>query len=322
MAERDVSAPRDAVTMDQRLVAYAVQQGGVLSWACAQRFSVRPAELAAWAAAGEVVRVRRNAYVLGSCWHTAEPDERNRLRVQAVINASDGWAASHQSALALHALPVHEMSMTVLDVIARVRELRLAAGVRRHPLGENPHRVLVDGHAAVPIPWAIAQVALRQGVLPALVALDRALHAERTCREDVRAAGFSLATGGEDARPIERILALADPKCESVGETLTRVLLLDLGYQPRSQVVINDPAGRFVARVDFLLENGVVVEFDGAVKYAGTDKDEVLDAQDRREQRIRARGHGVARLAWGDLRQPEVVLAKIRAEEVRMRAAG
>ncbi len=98
-------------------------------------------------------------------------------------------------------------------------------------------------------------------------------------------------------------------------------MLLDLGFRPTSQFVITRRNGRFVARVDFLLENGVVVEFDGAIKYAGEDKDEVLAAQDAREKAIRELGYGVARLTWDDLDRPAVVLAKIRAALMEMAAA-
>ena len=66
---------------------------------------------------------------------------------------------------------------------------------------------------------------------------------------------------------MERLLELADPKCESVGETRTRLLLHDLGHPARSQVALSDARG-FVARVDFLVGDRIVVEFDGLMKYA------------------------------------------------------
>lgn len=307
--------------MDERLRTHAAALGDVFSWADAQRYGVRPAQLAAWASTGEVMRVRRNAYVVGQVWTDSPLDVQARLRVRAVVHASNGWVASHQSALSVHNLPLHSTSLGVIDVVADVSRMRESARVRRHPRADNPHQVSVGGLSSVPIPWAIGQVALREGVIPALVALDRALHEERTCLEDVRRAGHALAVGGEDARPVERLLALADARCESVGETLTRVMLLDLGFRPTSQFVITRRNGRFVARVDFLLENGVVVEFDGAIKYAGEDKDEVLAAQDAREKAIRELGYGVARLTWDDLDRPAIVLAKIRAALMEMAAA-
>lgn len=61
-----------------------------------------------------------------------------------------------------------------------------------------------------------------------------------------------MAPARGDRRGAE-LLARADPACESVGETRTRVLLVDLGLDVRSQVRIVDDDGQVVARVDFLV---------------------------------------------------------------------
>lgn len=83
-----------------------------------------------------------------------------------------------------------------------------------------------------------------------------------------------------------------------------------------SQVPIRDARGQFVARVDFLVDRWVVVEFDGRMKY---DDPQVLWAEKRREDALRALGYEVVRLTWSDLDHPERVARLIR--EARGRAA-
>lgn len=79
--------------------------------------------------------------------------------------------------------------------------------------------------------------------------------------------------------------------------------------QPEQQVEIRDDLGRFVARVDFLFrELNLIVEFDGALKYAGADGREALIAEKRREDALRRLGYRVVRLTWADLHDPERVL--------------
>ena len=68
-----------------------------------------------------------------------------------------------------------------------------------------------------------------------------------------------------------------------------------------------------MGRVYFLVAVRSVVEFDGAVKYAGPDGVEALVAEKRREDQLRALGYAVVRVTWDDLAHPARLLAAIRA---------
>ena len=105
---------------------------------------------------------------------------------------------------------------------------------------------------------------------------------------------------------LAQLLREADPACESVGETRTRVLLRDLGLEVRSQVRISDARG-LIGRVDFLVGERVVVEFDGMVKYGGAEGRRALQAEKAREDRLRDAGYVVVRLVWADLDDPQRV---------------
>ncbi|MEP6651128.1 MAG: DUF559 domain-containing protein [Lapillicoccus sp.] len=99
---------------------------------------------------------------------------------------------------------------------------------------------------------------------------------------------------------------------------VARLVLVGLGIEAEQQVPIYDDQGRFDARVDFLIRaEGVVVEFDGVLKYEGAQGRDALVREKRREDALRALGFRVVRLTWSDLYHPERVLAMLGAKAVR-----
>lgn len=300
---------RHAVGMDARLSRLAGRHGGVFTTADARTVDVDDPTLRSLVRSGEVVRVRRGAYVLGEVWAEAEHERALRLRTKAVLRSRGDDVGTHQAALALHGLPLHGVRMDIVDVQAKVSRPRLSSGLRTQP-GDLPS-VTVDGARAVRVEHAIVQVLLRSGLEAALVPLDAALRT-KVCVLDEVTSALSLLAPKRYAALGRRLVSLADPKCDSPGESRTRILLHDLELAWRSQVVICDENDDFVAKVDFLVEGRVVVEFDGLQKYAGADGRAALAAEKRREDRLRALGYAVVRLTWADLASPERVTAMLR----------
>ena len=136
--------------------------------------------------------------------------------------------------------------------------------------------------------------------------LDRALNTGLVTPEGLADAIDVLAPGSRARQRLAQLLREADPACESVGETRTRVLLRDLGLEVRSQVRISDVRG-LIGRVDFLVGERVVIEFDGMVKYGGAEGRRALQAEKTREDRLRDAGYVVVRLVWADLDDPKRV---------------
>lgn len=145
-----------------------------------------------------------------------------------------------------------------------------------------------------------------------MVPLDAALHQERCSLDDVTTVVHAMSPTPRLRDRAEVLTAWADAASESVGETRTRLMLLDQGFEVRSQVDISDEGGSLVGRVDFLVGGRVVVEFDGAVKYDGADGRAALVAEKRREDALRALGYAVVRLGWADLERPAQAVARIR----------
>lgn len=298
--------------MDERLVIVARSRGGVFTSAMASAVDVDDCALARWRRTQEVVRVRRDAYVLGELWSAATPEQHLALRTRAVLATRPQDVASHQSALALHGLPLHDLDLVTVDVLSGVTRVRLASGLRTHVRLPDHTHVVADGYRVVDIPVAIAQVLVRSGLVAALVPLDAALHHQRCSLAEVSTALDVVCTTRRLRERGNQLIRGADPACESVGETRTRLLLSDQGLPVRSQVAICDESGRLVGRVDFLVGERVIVEFDGAVKYDGKDGRAALVAEKRREDALRALGYVVVRVTWADLANPSKIVVQIR----------
>lgn len=297
--------------MDTRLRALLTANAQVCTTEMLRSVDIDASEVAALLRRRTLVRLRRGLFVATAAWQEATPEQRLTLRTRAVLLDRPGAVASHGCAAAFHGLPLWGVPTDVVDVLGEGARTRTRSGVRVHPRSEDLEPVAVAGLAVVPVAAAIVQIVIECGVVPGLVCLDRALHERRVTLEQLESAAAVLRIGPRARSRMARVVGAADPACESVGETRTRVLLADLGVIVRSQVDVRDDKG-LIGRVDFLVGGRVVVEFDGMVKYGGADGRWALQAEKAREDRLRAAGYVVVRLVWADLDTPERVLGLIQ----------
>ena len=114
---------------------------------------------------------------------------------------------------------------------------------------------------------------------------------------------------------LRRAAAFADPRSESAGESLSRVLIEEIRFAPPTalQHAVQDERGRHVARVDFWWQRERVVgEFDGIGKYdlalhGGDDaaRRRSIRREKEREVALQRVTSGVAHWTWADLRDPQ-----------------
>ena len=305
--------------MDTRLKALAGRRQGTFTIEEARALGVDDHVLRQAMSRGLLVRVRRGAYVDARLWAAADRAERYRLRVLCLARTRPGVCLSHHAALAVHGLPLWDFTSERIDVESDVRRVTSRRGITFHPRSMTP-AVEVDGVMVVPVARALVGAALSMGRDCAVVAGDQALHTGLVTQEALVAQTAMLTPHQGRRRAHEAILAM-DAESESVGESRTRLVLRDLGLQPRSQVVLRDVDGRFVARVDLMVD-GVVVEFDGRAKYerrrdpedgAESDPAQVLWLEKRREDAIRRLGHPVERVIWPELGRPGLIGARVRS---------
>jgi very-short-patch-repair endonuclease len=266
-----------------------------------------------------LTRVGRGAFVDTGLMTAGDDTARHVLRATAVAGTwpSDVFV-SHTSAALVQGLP-----LTVRP--DRVHGCRRATGQHRRTRTSTIHGGYVDarsttirGVEVLETRFVVMGVAELHGRDEAVVVGDAALR-----RGDVSLADLRAAAEARLHHPVHRTFLSAidamDPASESAGESRSRLLLVGLGYQPRSQVVIRDANGAFIGRVDFLLDGTrVVVEFDGLAKYGSAED---LAAEKRRELRLRAAGYTVVRLLWSDLDRPARVRGLVEAALRADRAA-
>ncbi|WP_131105543.1 type IV toxin-antitoxin system AbiEi family antitoxin domain-containing protein [Ornithinimicrobium sufpigmenti] len=305
--------------MSPELAAFLASHGQVVTTAEASALGVNRETLRSLVRAGVLTRVARGAYVLTSALAAMDHESgRHLLAARAILRSRPGaWAASHATAAVVWGLPVLERTLDRIHVVHAMP----VGSVRRHDaftVHRCPGTAYLIERAGVPTVTpevAVVGVALLGPLVSAVMAMDAALRGgfcTRTSLEDAVGRAAHVAGVGR----ARRALAAADPTAESPGESWLRVILQALGYGVVAQHPLRDEQG-LIGYVDFYLpELGVVVEFDGRVKYQGrlgdglSPSDAVL-AERARERRIRKLGYGVARVVWAELFDQEKVRREV-----------
>jgi hypothetical protein len=109
--------------------------------------------------------------------------------------------------------------------------------------------------------------------LRAVQQLDALANATDVKNVDVEAI-ISRHPGARGIVRLQRILPLVDGGAESPQETRTRLALIDAGIPaPRTQIVVRDEYGEFVARIDMGYEDlRVGIEYDGPQHWTSADQ--------------------------------------------------
>lgn len=304
--------------VNPKLRLVAERQGGVFSRGQALASGYTHRQILHRLDDGRWVRIRRGQYAERLDITAVPPWEQQRIRhtqaVHAVMNAlRDGSVvASHQTAIALHGLPLWGLELDRIHVTRLDHQAGgLVAGVQHH-IGEltQADQTRVDGVAVTTVPRALVETACTASFEGAVVCADAVLRRggvdEPEMQRLLRVIDFW--PGSPKARAV---LAFASSRSESVGESRLRVLMHQFGLpDPELQAEFHDADG-FVARVDFYFpEYDTVVEFDGLLKY-GDGSPEVLIREKRREDRLRALGLQVVRSEWSDFSHPAHLVATI-----------
>ena len=269
--------------------------------------------------------VRRGAYV--AVPPLEELASHLNLARAAFLQHSSEVALSHISAAAIYGFPL--VAVDLQNVHISAIEHRIRGGrrnrVHTHVSPLNRAEIVHQGELAVTTPLrTVVDCALMLPLDSALVIADFALHSGLISMEQLRTAVSQLPrrAGIAIARSVA---AFGDPLAESPGETRTRLIIVQGGYEVDSQVEILDDQGFLLGRVDLhLREHPVVIEFDGRMKYGmNGDVERAHWEEKRRHDRIEETGRVVVRVVWEELAAPTRVLAKVqRAIRRAQRASG
>ena len=273
---------------------------------------VTDAELRVLRRRGTLTTVRPGAYA--TALRRDDPAAWHALAVRATVaKVAPDAVVSHASAAVLHGLTLWNCPLGRVHVTrARSSGGRCTRLLHVHAAALDPDDVVeVDGTPVTSVARTVVDLARSLPFEPALVTADAALFAGLVTPDELadavrRAAGR---TGNPDAR---RVVAFADGRAESVGETRSRVAIRRAGLP---EPVLQYRVGTL--RTDFgWPEFHTVGEFDGKVKYGrllrpGQDPGDVVFAEKRREDLLRDREQQVARWVWDELSTFDVVVGRV-----------
>lgn len=257
---------------------------------------------------GRVVRLRHGVYADGPAWGTASPEVRIVALARALQVASAARPVfSHETAAAIHGLPLYRASRDRVHVIAPEERPGAASGVVRHrgAIGDDD-LVEINGLLCTSVARTVSDVARTASFEQSVTVADAALR--RLC---VPRAGEYLWDRAQEFREsaleitrlsahgqsrAQRALAFADGRAQLPGESISRIRIRALGFRAVAlQVPVPGPHGSPFF-VDFGFEDvDGFGEFDGSMKYVdgrltdGRTTAEVFDREKQREDWIRGR---------------------------------
>ncbi|TDO54471.1 putative AbiEi antitoxin of type IV toxin-antitoxin system [Kribbella sp. VKM Ac-2527] len=267
-------------------------------------------------------------------------DEMLHLRgLHRVLRSGEpGLIASHQSAAALHALPLWGLDLTQIHVTTRTahsghRPSEAAAGSRdswavigadevcrhvRDPIG--PGVQVWNNLRLVSPARAVAEVAATSPLVPGVVVAEAALAAGIATSRTLQRAASQLVEGIDQA---ERVVAQAQPESASVAESRLRLILSEAGLPTPST---SAPPAIDVDQTGCALwfpDERTVVEFDPRRPFWCQVPDDYLDDT---ATRFFAPRPGVPTepepleycwISWTDLDDPPLVVDRVRATFAR-----
>ncbi|UQX87726.1 type IV toxin-antitoxin system AbiEi family antitoxin domain-containing protein [Jatrophihabitans telluris] len=266
----------------------------------------------------ELLRLRRATFVANPAELDAPGYARfvhGRRGVAAALRV-DGGTVSHAAAALLHDLPVLRVpAEPCLNLPAGYLTNNTALHLHRHRL--RPAHLHPGSRVSL---TSVARTCLdltrEHGLDEGLVAVDAALHAGLVTIGELAGiyAGFRGRAGLRSGRAV---IDLADPRSESPLESLSRLNMRGLTWQPRTQVELYSPSGVFLGRADFYWDDvGLVGEADGMAKYTN----EELRREKWRQDGMLAAGLFVTRWGWATARNEQALRRQLEAQLHRARA--
>lgn len=277
---------------------------------------------------GDAVRIHRGAYMAASVWRSLDRHEQYRHQVIAATGASRTHPVlSHRSAAVVWGVPLIGPLPRLVDVLAtEAAGTRTEGSFRRHATRFVESDIeVVEGIAITSLRRTIVDLALTLPFPAAVAALDWAIRPgtpdspkPHVTLDDLFDAivALQVTRGG---RRVSRAIEFGDGLSASPGESISRAVIHELGFPaPVLQKRFDDRHG-LIGFTDFWWpEFRLIGEFDGLAKYTrdqyrhGLSINDIVMAEKKREDRLRALGPSVARWLWVDAMVPRSLFAVLR----------
>ena len=281
---------------------------GLITTAEALNLGLSQLELSGLLRTGDWVAVRRGVYAERATWESLDVwVGRPRLRGRAVHRTMvEDHVLSHDSAAHELGLPILRPPNDLVHITRpHVNGSRTRFGVKHHGAVYREDQVVeLDGLRVLDAARTAVDIGREHGITAGVCACDSALR-NGVRRRDLWAALEPMRywPGVRSARAGAK---LADPGAESIGESLSRILVRQLGIgEPETQFELRD--GTRWARCDLRVGRHVF-EFDGRAKYQRRDEGgfalddpaEVVWREKQRQDWICGFGLGISRIVWSD----------------------
>lgn len=254
-------------------------RGGVFTRADARACGYADVDIDTLLDSGRWRRIRRGTYAAHRSLMLVTDEVLHLRRIYRVLRAGGpGVFASHQSAAALHALPVWGLDLTRVHVTAADGRSGRLRGVHRHirdPVG--PGLQLWNTLRMVSPARAVAEVAATAPPAPAVVLADAAMYTGIVDRRALKHAITVLDQGNKRAsRILEQLTGAA-----SIAESRLRFILATSGLPAPSQAPPPDPdppdPDDSPAEALWFPEERTVVEFEPRFPFWAEDPEPAAD---------------------------------------------
>lgn len=298
----------------------AIRGDGLIFAADLRALGVNSHAAEAMVSRGELVSIRRGSYACGEQWRALDSASRYRLLVRATCTIAGRPAViSHMSAAVMHGLPtIGAWPTSVHTIDADATGGSHGPLTTRHRHVYPPTVTSIEGLAVTTLRRTLVDVAASQSLLVGVTMIDHALrmagerrsagHARRAVdpaltKEELYAE-LELVNPRKGRLQAERAIGLADGLAANPGESMSRVRIVELGFQlPALQVHFFVEGSHYW--VDFFWR-GIrkIGEFDGKHKYTrgvvlgSRDPGDVVWEEKRREDALRRHAHSFTRWDW------------------------
>ncbi|MCW2793853.1 MAG: hypothetical protein JWO76_2951 [Nocardioides sp.] len=306
--------------MNAQVAALMSRQHGLVLRRQALAAGMTSEEVARLVRVGDWVAVRRGVYAVCALWESLDAFRGQPLLEAraASMNMDMPHVLSHDSAALLHGMPILEARPRLVHITGfGVLGHRTRCGVKHHRAPFSSHQVMeVDGLVALDPARTAVDIAREHGLRHGVVACDSAM------RGGVPRHALELALVVMRSWPNVTIgrssVEIADPGSESVGESLGRTLVSELGIG-RAETQFGLPDRGRTVWCDMRVDRHII-EFDGRVKYrpagagglATVAPDEVVWLEKQRQDFVCGFKLGMSRLVWADLMPARWDLTKQR----------
>ena len=285
-------------------------QAFVLSTAQLEERGLNRQQLQRQVRQGALQKIRRGSYAPSDWWENLQPSDKYLASLVAhQQHMGPKTLFSHHSAAALHGLAQLTIPQQIHLAAPRGRA-NAREGIKVHQLGERKgiilHQLPVTNLLSTVLD-CVASCDPREG----LVLADSAL-AKGLAQEDLLEA--LQQAQGRGCRKARLLAPWVSPLSESAGESLVRYFLLTRSFPPAEQQYwVRQGSRRY--RLDFAWPSyGVLLEFDGNIKYQNyRPREQAFLQQNEREAWLRSQGWQVVRTNWKEvLYRPHLLEQRLR----------